>query len=108
MTLEQRELLAKEWTGSIMQNGIEGRSVYSNCDGTEIYILEDEEAEDDEDFFVTSLEPIAEACANVAWYAYAGCGEAPSIEWIKSVVGDAVFTICFEAERQAKKRLGND
>lgn len=108
MTFEKREALAKKLTGSVMQFGAEGRAIYSNLDASEIYIAEKDDAEDGEDFFVSSLDPIIEACANVAWYAYAGNGEPATTEWIKGIVGSAVFKIVFEAEKQAEERLAND
>lgn len=105
MTIERREALAKELTGSLMKFGAVGRAIYSNRDASEIYILDVNEAEDGEDFFVSSLDLLVEACANVAWFAYAGDGEPATVEWIKGVVGIAVFKIVFEAEEQAAERL---
>lgn len=105
MTIEKRDALAKQLTGDVMQFGAVGYAIYSNRDASKIYVIDTDEAEDGEDYFVSSLDPIVEACANVAWFAYAGNGESATTEWIKGIIGNAVTKVIFKAEEQAEKRL---
>lgn len=105
--IKRTMLLEENALGIIMQNERKKAAFYSNEDGSEVYILDKEDATD-EDYFVDDLSCIASAAANVAWFAYAGNGEDPSIDWIHAIVRSEMFKVLYKAKVEGKLRTKNN